>query len=402
MNTTGELILMTVSGRDRPGITSGLTGVLADQGVKILDVSQAVIHRLLSLSLLYEVKTPAQEKLVQKELQAFATQMDLTIDCQPWNTSANDAAAAAGKTQHYAVTLIADELSARALHAVTQAMARFGLNIDSIKRLSEGGFSCVEMMVSCNCEIELKSVKKELLAIAREQGADIALQAEGLFRRAKRLVVLDMDSTLIQSEVIDELARENGVYDEVAAITHSAMSGKMDYDESLRQRCAKLKGLKSADLERVFSRIELTPGAADLVRVLKRLGYKIAILSGGFSFVADRLRDQLGIDFAYSNLLEMKDGAVTGEVRPPIVNAQRKADLLDVIAQQERIDLDQVIAIGDGANDLLMLAKAGLGIAFNAKPAVREQADTALSQKNMRSILYLLGLSGRDIARVMH
>jgi phosphoserine phosphatase len=398
----GELILMTVSGRDRPGITSGLTGVLADQGVKILDISQAVIHRLLSLSLLYEVRSSGQEKLVQKELQAFATQMDLSIECQPWTPAPAESATASA--HHYAITLIAEELSAQALHLVTQGVAKFGLNIDSIKRLSEGQFGCVEMVVSqpASCTGDLKILKKELLAIAKTQGVDIALQAEGLFRRAKRLVVMDMDSTLIQSEVIDELAREKGVYDEVAAITAAAMNGQMDYDESLRRRCAKLKGLGSADLERVFARIELTPGAADLVRVLKRLGYKIAILSGGFSFVADKLRDQLGIDFAYANLLEMKDGAVTGEVRPPIVNAQRKADLLDVLAQQERVDLDQVIAIGDGANDLLMLAKAGLGIAFNAKPAVREQADTALSQKNMRSILYLLGLSGRDIARVMH
>ncbi len=392
-------ILLTASGRDRPGITSELTGVLARHPVRILDIDQAVIRHLLSLSILFEATDLASEPALRSELEAVAKQLDLKLELEALTLQASEKAVAP-RACHYAVTLIADTLGAKPLHEVAEALARWKLNIDSIKRLSEGPFSCVEILVSASEDKDVSLLKKELLEIAKAQGADIALQAEGLYRRAKRLVVMDMDSTLIQSEVIDELARENGVYDEVAAITHAAMSGMMDYDESLRQRCAKLKGLH-ADLERVFSKIELTPGAHDLVRVLKKLGYKIAILSGGFSFVADRLRDQLGIDFSYSNLLEMKDGKVTGEVRPPIVNAQRKADLLDVIAQQERIDLDQVIAIGDGANDLLMLAKAGLGIAFNAKPAVRDQAHTSLTSRNMRSILYLLGLSGRDLARVL-
>ena len=207
-----------------------------------------------------------------------------------------------------------------------------------------------------------------------------------------------MDSTLIQSEVIDELARFKGVYDQVAAITHEAMNGKMDYDESLRQRVRMLKGMPLSDLEKVFQKVELTPGATDLIGILKKLGYKIALISGGFTYVAEKLKQQLGIDFVYANSLEIRDQALTGNVIPPIVNAQRKADLLDVIAQQERIELDQVIAIGDGANDILMLEKAGLGIAFNAKPKVRERADLALSQKNLRSILYLLGLSERDLS----
>jgi phosphoserine phosphatase len=393
-------ILLTASGRDRPGITSQLTAVLARHPVRLLDIDQAVVRHLLSLSILFELGAGAEEAVIQQELKTAAQALDLKLELQAL-TAPESGKARAPRASHYAVTLIADSLGPKPLHEVSEALARWQLNIDAIKRLSEGSFGCVEILVSSPEEKDLSLLKKELLEIAKAQSVDIALQAEGLYRRAKRLVVMDMDSTLIQSEVIDELAREKGVYDEVAAITHAAMSGAMNYDESLRQRCAKLKGLTPADLERVFSRIELTPGAQDLIRVLKKLGYKIAILSGGFSFVADRLRDQLGIDYSYSNLLEMKDGKVTGEVRPPIVNAQRKADLLDVIAQQERIDLDQVIAIGDGANDLLMLAKAGLGIAFNAKPAVREQAHTSLNSRNMRSILYLLGLSGRDLAKVL-
>jgi phosphoserine phosphatase len=207
-----------------------------------------------------------------------------------------------------------------------------------------------------------------------------------------------MDSTLIQSEVIDELARHRGVYKEVSDITSEAMNGKMDFDESLRLRVAKLKGMPQADLLEVFQKIKLTPGAEELLRVLKKLGYKIALISGGFMFVAERLKTQLGIDYVYANTLESNQGVLTGNVLPPIVNAQRKADLLDVIAQQENIELDQVIAIGDGANDILMLEKAGLGIAFNAKPTVREKADLAISQKNLKSVLYLLGLAEKDLS----
>ena len=207
-----------------------------------------------------------------------------------------------------------------------------------------------------------------------------------------------MDSTLIQGEVIDELAREKGVFDEVAAITHEAMNGRMDFNESLRQRVGKLKGLNQANLDQVLSRIELTAGAEDLIGVLKKLGYKIALISGGFTFVAHPLKVRLGLDHVYANQLEVQNGTLTGKTIPPIVNAQRKADLLDEIARKENIALDQVIAIGDGANDLLMLEKAGLGIAFNAKKSVREKADLSISQKNLRSILYLLGLSEKDLA----
>jgi phosphoserine phosphatase len=258
------------------------------------------------------------------------------------------------------------------------------------------------MIVSCAARDDsdqgVVKMKKELLGIAKKLSVDIALQAEGLYRRAKRLIVFDMDSTLIQSEVIDELARHKGVYNEVAAITHAAMNGKMDFDESLKKRVAKLKGMSQADLLEVFQKVELTPGAEDLLRVLKKLGYKIGLISGGFSFVAERLKTKLGIDYVYANNLESKDGLLTGNVIPPIVNAQRKADLLDVIAQQEQVELDQVIAIGDGANDLPMLEKAGLGIAFNAKPTVREKADLSINQKNLKAVLYLLGLEERDLA----
>ena len=384
-----------------PGITAELTGILAAGQVPILDIGQAVIHGLLSLSILFSMDKNEKNPLI-KDLLFKATEMGLKLEFRvldAWEVAARRDHSP--KAYRYAVTLIAERVTATALHEVASALGRSKVNIDEITRLSEAEFGCVEMLVSTSEELNRRTLKKELLEIARRQGVDIALQAEGLYRRAKRMVVFDMDSTLIQSEVIDEFAREKGVFEEVSAITHEAMKGQMDYDESLRLRCSKLKGLTQEQIERVFKRIELTPGAEDLIRVLKNLGYKIALISGGFTCVADRLKDRLGIDYAYANTLEMKQGAATGEVIPPIVNAQRKADLMDVIVQQERIHLDQVIAVGDGANDLLMLEKAGLGIAFNAKPLVSEKADLAISQKNLRSILYLLGISGRDLSEVL-
>ena len=393
--------LVTFSGTDAPGITAEMTGVLARHRVVILDVAQAVIQRLLSLSFLFRSEEEVSgESSVIQELASRASALALKIEIKTIDSGLN-LPRHLRPSHHYAVTLIAECVSAQALSEVTHALARWQLNIDVIKKLSEEQFGCVELLVSRDEPIDEKRLRKELLELAKDQEVDIALQAEGLYRRSKRLVALDMDSTLIQGEVIDELAREHGVYEAVASMTQSAMQGHMDYNESLRLRCEKLKGMTADQLLKVYDKIQVTPGAQDLIQVLKKLGYKVALLSGGFSFVADRLKERLGIDFAYANTLEMQNGVLTGRVLAPIVNAQRKADLLEVIAQQEKIDLDQVIAMGDGANDLLMLEKAGLGIAFNAKPLVRERADLAFSQKNMRSILYLLGLSARDVAQVI-
>jgi phosphoserine phosphatase len=389
-------ILATISGNDQPGITSRLTGVLARDQIRILDIAQALVHHLLSLSIWFEV-TATNESRVTEALRKEAESLGLKLECKRFEGE-RSRPESAGEPHLYAITVIASEISAEALHRVTEVLARAGLNLDVIKRLSSGGFGCVEMQASSATPLDEAALKGELLPIAWELQIDIGVQLEGLYRRSKRLVALDMDSTLIQSEVIDELAREKGVYNEVAAITHSAMMGKMNFDESLRQRCAKLAGLPASALDTVLARIELTPGAKELITILKTLGYKTAVISGGFTFVADHLKERLGLDYAYANTLEIRDGLVTGEVSPPIVNAERKAFLLASIAKKEEIALDQVIAVGDGANDLLMLEKAGLGIAFNAKPAVRERADLALTQKNLRSIVYFLGFSERDLS----
>ncbi|HTL10894.1 MAG TPA: phosphoserine phosphatase SerB, partial [Bdellovibrionota bacterium] len=369
-NPRGRLVLVTVSGPDAPGITAELTAILAQAQVTVLDLGQAVIHGLLSLSLLYD---PGQtdEKSTVKDLLFKAAELGLKLDFQVIDKRKLGDQQAKEKF-HYALTLIGDSLTARVLHEVTACLTKHDCNIDFIQRLSQDEFSCVELLVGSQDEVSKRKLGLELLQIARRNSVDIALQSDGLFRRSKRLVVMDMDSTLIQNEVIDEFARQLGVYEEVARITHEAMKGKLDFDQALQLRCEKLKGLTLKDVDDVYHRLELTQGAEDLCRVLKKLGYRLALISGGFQLIADRFRDRLGMDFAYANTLEFQGGVATGRVIPPIVNAQRKADLLQVIAQQERILLDQVIAVGDGANDLLMLEKAGLGIAFNAKPLVRE------------------------------
>lgn len=398
-----EVVLVTVTGPDKPGITSELAHVLATSQVNVLDIGQAVIHGLLSLSLLFEVPKELHKdpQAPIKDLLFKTKELGLKLDFEVCQFDAVKTSHFESQSYRYAVTLIGDQITAESLYRVTSVLASYGINIDTIQRLSEKSTSCIELLVSSLKKIDQLKMRKELLLIAQQQKIDIALQSEGLFRKSKRLVVLDMDSTLIQNEVIDELARQKGVFNEVAKITEEAMQGKIDFDESLRLRCRMFAGLKASEIEKVFNRLQLTSGAQDLILVLKQLGYKIAIISGGFSYVAERFKERLGIDYAYTNILEEKDGVFTGEVIPPILNAQRKADLLDLIAQREKISLDQVIAIGDGANDLLMLEKAGLGIAFNAKPSVRERADMSLNQKNLRSIFYLLGISARDIDEVL-
>jgi phosphoserine phosphatase len=393
------LILITVSGQDAPGITSELTGILALAQAQIQDIGQAVIHGLLSLSILFDL--PPEEGTsagsvppVLKDLLFKSVELGLKLEYKllPHTRPATP------PSHRYAITLLADQIPAAALHQVTHSLAQSRFNIDLIQRLSEDEFSCVEMIVATQNDRDEPELKKKLLAIAREQGVDIALQREGLFRRSKRLVVFDLDSTLIQCEVIDEFAREMGVFDQVAAITEEAMNGKLDFDESLRRRVEKLKGLSPQQIQGVYERIRLTPGAENLIQTLKKLGYQTAIISGGFTTIAEKLGARLGIDRVFANQLEFgADGNATGKVALPIVNAQRKADLLEQLARETSLNPEQVIAIGDGANDLLMLERAGLGIAFNAKPVVREKADTSLNTKGLDAILHLLGISKRDL-----
>jgi phosphoserine phosphatase len=389
-------VLVTVTGPDRTGVTALLTGILAEQGAQLYDIEQVVVQGQLTLCLL--VGLP-RTRDVLKELLFAAKELKMELDFQPVeNDPPNALPSDSGR--RYVITAIGPSLGAPHLHAIASALAAVGANIEKISRLSEATLASVEIHTLLPPVRDADALKRTLLSVATGAGFDVSLQRESLYRRSKRLVVMDMDSTLIRIEVIDELARAAGVVDRVSRITERAMQGEMDYDQSLRERVELLKGLDVKVLDRIAAELPLTEGAETLVRVLKRLGYSIAIISGGFSRAAEALKRRLNIDYAYSNNLEIADGKLTGRVVGPIVNAQRKAELLETIAQAEGILLDQVIAVGDGANDALMLERAGLGIAFRAKPKLRESADTSISASGLDAILYLLGISGREVHEI--
>ena len=386
-----EQLILTFTGRDAPGITAQLSRILAQGGARLNDVEQVVVQGLLTLSFAVELANP--EPLLQQLLFA-AKGLGLQLEYRKLAPGDGEV-----RRERYALTVIARTVGPSTLQSVAEVLAAHGANIEHIRRLSEGGLSSVEFHVSLAPGDDEQALKRALLAAAMQGGFDSALQRESLLRRSKRLIVMDMDSTLIRIEVIDELARAHGVGEQVAAITRRAMMGEIDYDHSLRERVALLKGLDARVLYDLAAALPLTEGAETLLRVLKRLGYRTAVISGGFSVAAEALQKRLGIDFAWSNTLEISsDGKLTGRVVGPIVNAQRKADILQELSNREGVPLDQVIAIGDGANDLLMLQKAGHGIAFHAKPKLREAAHTAISAMGLDAILYLLGITGRDIA----
>lgn len=391
-------VIVTITGRDVPGITSSLTEILNRDGVLLLDIEQAVTHGLLSLSMVIQfVGDAGDDKAVLKDLLFKAKELGVNLDFMVVDGEET----LRSSNQQFAITLMSDDLQARHVAAISAVLARRAVNIDSIRKLNERGLFCLELITYTDAGMDLSALKDDLLKITtRYPRLDIAVQRESLYRRAKRLIVMDMDSTLIQVEVIDELAKRAGVGEKVAEITERAMQGEISFDESLHERVSLLKGLGEADLKYVAEQIPLTPGADVLIKTCKRLGYKIALISGGFSYFGDFLKEKLGLHYVYTNQLEMRDGKLTGKVIGPIVNAERKAELLEQIAKAEEVPLESVIAIGDGANDIPMLKKAGLGIAFNAKAKTRLAAPAAVNQRTLQAILYLLGITDKDVDEV--
>ncbi len=400
-----QLILISISGMDSPGLTSSITGILTQFDVNILDIGQAVIHDNLSLGILAEVP---QQVDIEQALQSEAVRLRIAVRCQAIErTDYGKWVQQQGKHRHI-ITLLARKITARQISRLSELVAAHDLNIDNITRLSgrvpldeesrqeqEQTRACVEFSVRGAVE-DLPILRRACMELASELDVDIAWQEDNLFRRNRRLVAFDMDSTLIEMEVIDELAKRAGVGSQVAAITEQAMRGELDFKQSFSQRVGLLKGLPEETLEQVAAELRLTEGAERLVTTVRKLGYKTAILSGGFTYFGRVLQERLGIDYVYANDMVIENGVVTGEVSGEIVDGERKAQLLTDIAASESINLEQVIAVGDGANDLPMLSIAGLGIAFRAKPIVKASAKQSLSTLGLDGILYLMGLSERD------
>ena len=399
-----EIVLINITGEDRPGLTAAITGVLADGGVDVLDIGQAVIHDTLSFGILVEIPDTESGATVLDRVQVKADELGQQVlfthvsedDYQHWVDDQ-------GKDRHI-VTLLTRKVTAEQLQTVSAITAKYGLNIDRIDRLSGRmpldipsgkGKGCIEFSVRGE-PADAQQMRAEFLHVAQELNVDIAFQQDSLFRRNRRLAVFDMDSTLIEAEVIDELAKAHGVGDRVSEITERAMRGELDFRASFKERLALLKGLDIKVLDEIGASLRLTEGAETLFAELKRLGYKTAILSGGFTYFARQLQAKLGIDYIFANELEVVDGKCTGIAVEPIVDAQRKADLLRELASKEGLSLEQTIAVGDGANDLPMLAIAGLGVAFRAKPLVKQSAKQAISTLGLDGVLYLLGFRDRE------
>lgn len=405
-----EILLINVAGEDKPGITSAVSRVLDEHGADILDIGQAVIHDNLNLGILVMIPDGQQSALVQKEILFSLHAMDMRLRFQPISESSYEHwVEQQGKPRHI-VTLLARRVAAHHIARVTAVTVEQGLNIDKITRLSgrvplerieANTKACVEFSLR-GIPVDLTALRASLLELSAELDIDVAYQEDNIYRRNRRLVVFDMDSTLIEAEVIDELAKEAGVGDEVAAITDAAMRGELDFKASFAERMKLLRGLDESVLAVVAARLKLTEGAENLMSTLRMLGYRTAILSGGFDYFARHIQKQLGIDYIYANHLEVVDGQVTGRVCGEVVDGQRKAQLLREIAANENISLEQVIAVGDGANDLPMLSIAGLGIAFRAKPLVKATAKQSISKLGLDGILYLMGLSDRDTLLWQH
>ena len=402
-----KILLINISGSDKPGITEAVSEVLMRHKCDILDISQSVIHDNLNLGLLARTPIACELDYIKSEIlpsiDAFAVKVRFQEISEK---SYSHWVEQQGKPRHI-VTLLSRRVTAEHIAKVSAVTVKHQLNIDKITRLSgrvpldrmENSIrSCVELSLR-GVPNQLDKFRSSLLEMSSEMEVDIAYQEDNIFRRNRRVVVFDMDSTLIDSEVIDELAKETEAGDKVSKITAAAMRGEIDFKESFGQRLRFLEGLDESILEKVFQRLNLTEGAEDLMSTLKLLGYKTAILSGGFDYFASRIQKKLGIDYVYANKLEILDGKVTGNISGTIVDGERKALLLREIADGENVSLEQVIAVGDGANDLPMLSIAGLGIAFRAKPLVKATAKQSISKVGLDGILYLMGISDRDTSR---
>jgi phosphoserine phosphatase len=400
-----EIILLNISGQDKPGLTSNLTDVLAQYDAKVLDIGQANIHDTLSLGILFQIQSGENSAAVLKDLLFKSYELGIKAKFTPITHENYEKWVKLQGKDRYIITILGEKLSASQISEVTKVISEKNLNIDAIKRLTgrlslikeeEYPRACIELSIRGQI-VDKADLTEKFMKISRDLDVDIAFQEDNIYRRNRRLVCFDMDSTLIQAEVIDKLAELAGVGDEVKAITESAMQGDIDFNESFISRMKLLKGLSEDVLHDVAINLPITKGARRLIDTLKSYGFKTAILSGGFTYFGHYLQKELGIDYVYANQLEIKDGVLTGGYLGEIVDGNRKAEYLKEIALKEGIDIGQTIAVGDGANDLPMLNLAGLGIAFHAKPTVKDNAQSSISSIGLDGVLYLLGYHDRHI-----
>lgn len=389
---------MNLNGEDKPGLTAALTEILAKHGAFILDIGQSDIHRNLSLGILFKSMHNNSGEIM-KDLLFKAYEMDVNVRFTPITAERYSNWVGMQGKNRYIITLLGRILTAKQIAAVSHIIAEQQLNIDNIVRLTgripldekqRAPKSCVELSVR-GTPIDRQQMQQSFLELSSQLNFDISFQEESMFRRMRRLICFDMDSTLIQTEVIDELAMRAGAGEQVKAITESAMQGEIDFEESFRQRVKLLKGLDVSVMKEIAEKLPITEGLDRLMRVLQKVGFKTAILSGGFTYFGNYLKEQYGFDYMYANELEVVGGKLTGNYLGDVVDGKRKAELLRLIAQVEKIDLRQTVAVGDGANDLPMLGIAGLGIAFHAKPKVKQNAEQSLSTVGIDGILYFLG-----------
>ena len=394
-----ELILINISGQDRPGVSSALTEILAKYEADVLDIGQADIHHTLSLGILFKTDS-SRSGNIMKDLLFKASELGVNIRFSPVKLDDYEEWVGMQGKNKYVITILGRHISARQIAAVTQVIVKQGLNIDAIQRLTgrmtltdkddARSKGCIEFSVRGTPK-DYAAMQSEFMELANRLEFDISLQQDTMYRRCRRLICFDMDSPLIKTEVIDELAEKAGVGDKVRAITERAMRGEIDFKESFTERVALLKGLDESVMHEIAENLPITEGVERLMRVLKRAGYKIAILSGGFTYFGNYLKHKFNIDYVYANELEIVDGKLTGRYLGEIVDGHRKAELLKLIAQVENVDIAQTIAVGDGANDLPMITIAGLGIAFHAKPKVKQTARQSISTIGIDGVLYFLG-----------
>ena len=392
MDEKRDFVMVTVSGPDQPGITAAFSKILVDNQVEIVDIEQASLQDFLGLSFLLDMSGAKQSKDgVLKDLLFEASRLRLTLNFRLFSEKEMKAR---NSKNLFILTYFGDT---RTLAEISTILAEENANIEMISNLTRHCAMCVELTINVNKVKNLSQLKSRVIAKSHELNIDLALQKMEAYRKNKRLVFFDMDSTLVDMEIIDEMAQRAGVFKEVSRITEKAIRGDIDFEESLTQRVALLKGLRVGELEKIRNDMKLSEGAEDLVNTLKKLGFRLGLVSGGFDYFSDFLREKLGLDFSYANQLEIKNGSLTGKVLGKIVDNTYKAKIVNMVSEEEGVLLDQTVAIGDGANDVLMLGQAGLGIAYNAKEKLERAANMSLGRARLRNILYILGISEEEM-----